>query len=64
MKKIELSDNALEVASSRYFMNGEDWQQCTERVAKTVAAPEVSNKADIETKFGEMIYKMEFLPGG
>ena len=64
MKKIELSDNALEVASSRYFMNGEDWQQCTERVAKTVAAPEVSNKADIENKFGEMIYKMEFLPGG
>lgn len=64
MKKVELSENALQVASSRYFMNGEDWLECTERVARTVAAPEVSNKAEIENKFAEMIYKMEFLPGG
>lgn len=64
MKQVELSKNALEVASSRYFMNGEDWLQCCERVSRTVAAPEVSNKEKIEKRFTEMIYKMEFLPGG
>jgi ribonucleoside-diphosphate reductase alpha chain len=64
MKENVLSKNALEVASSRYFMNGEDWLQCVERVSRTVAAPEVSNRVEIENKFTEMIYKMEFLPGG
>jgi len=64
MKKVELSDNALQIASSRYFMNGEDWEGCVARVASTIAAPEVNNKTKIEEEFMEMIYNMDFLPGG
>jgi ribonucleoside-diphosphate reductase alpha chain len=61
---MKLSDNALEIATSRYFMEGEDWQKCSERVANIVAAPETNNKAKIQEEFGSMIYNMDFLPGG
>ena len=64
MKKIELSDNALQVASSRYFMNGEDWEGCANRVASTIAMPDTSNKQKIQEAFAEIIYRMDFLPGG
>jgi len=64
MKKVTLSDNALAVASSRYFMNGEGWQGCAERVANTIAVPEVSNRDKIKDEFTQMIYNMDFLPGG
>ena len=64
IKGSEMSDNALEVAKSRYFMDGEDWECCAHRVARTVAMTEVNNRAAIEDKFCEMIYNMDFLPGG
>ena len=64
MKKVELSENALQVAQSRYFMDGEDWAGCAERVANTVSAPEIANKEKIRDQFQEMIYNMDFLPGG
>jgi ribonucleoside-diphosphate reductase alpha chain len=64
MKKVQLTDNALTVAQSRYFMNGEDWEQCAQRVARIVAMPESSNRDKISTEFTEMIYNMDFLPGG
>ena len=64
MKEIVLSDNALQIASSRYFMQGEDWEACTTRVARTIASPEVNNRVKIEEQFLEMIYNMDFLPGG
>ena len=64
MKKPQLSDNALTVASSRYFMDGEDWEACCQRVARTLATPETSNKNKIEESFMEAIYNMDFLPGG
>lgn len=64
MKKIELSPNALKVAQSRYFMEGEDWEACVDRVATNIATPEVSNRPKIIDAFKEMIYNMDFLPGG
>ena len=60
----QLSDNALEVAQSRYFFNGEDWQKCAERAARIVAAPEYTNRLQIEEKMAAMIADMYFLPGG
>jgi len=60
----QLSDNALEVAQSRYFFNGEDWQKCAERAARIVAAPEYTNRLDLEEKMAAMIADMYFLPGG
>ena len=64
MKKVELSENALEVASNRYFMNGEDWEQCTKRVSSVVASADTTDKQKIQDSFQEMIYNMDFLPGG
>ena len=64
MKKVELSENALQVASSRYFMEDEDWEKCSDRVAFNISAPEVSNKDKIKEQFKDMIYNMDFLPGG
>lgn len=64
MKKIELSEHAQAVAKSRYFMNGEDWSDCALRVANTIATPEFNNKEKIRDSFYEMIYSMDFLPGG
>lgn len=60
----QLSDNSLEVAQSRYFFNGEDWQKCAERAARIVAAPEYTNRLEIEEKMAAMIADMYFLPGG
>jgi ribonucleoside-diphosphate reductase alpha chain len=64
MKKIELSENALTVAKSRYFMNGEDWNDCTLRVSNLVSSIEPTNKEKIRESFHEMIYNMDFIPGG
>lgn len=64
MKEVKLSKNALAVAKSRYFMNGEDWNECTLRVANTVASAETTNKDKIKEDFHEMIYNMDFIPGG
>ena len=64
MKKFELSENALAVAKSRYFMNGEDWNDCTLRVANLVSSIEPTNKEKIRESFHEMIYNMDFIPGG
>ena len=64
MKKVTLSDNALTVAKNRYFMDGEDWEACSNRVANTISMPESSNRTKIRDQFAEMIYNMDFLPGG
>jgi ribonucleoside-diphosphate reductase alpha chain len=59
-----LSENALKVAESRYLMGGEDWQQCVERVGRTVAVAENSHAIEYADKFAEIIYNLDFLPGG
>ena len=64
MKEVQLSDNALQVASDRYFMNGEGWEECTKRVATTIASPETNNRQKCVDNFHEVIYNMDFIPGG
>lgn len=65
MKKVDLSANALEVARSRYFMNeDEDWETCTQRVSTVVATPDIGKKQKFADDFQNMIYNMDFLPGG
>jgi ribonucleoside-diphosphate reductase alpha chain len=63
MKK-QLSDNALQVARARYFMDGEDWEACVRRVSSTIANQEISNKQIIQDQFFEMLYEMDFIAGG
>lgn len=62
----KLSENALEVASKRYFMNSrnEDWEACTRRAGKVVANAENGDVFKYAEAFGEMIYDLYFLPGG
>ena len=62
-KKVVLSDNALEVAQSRYFHNGEDWESCIRRVSKAISDVE-SDKKIWEDKFFNLLYNMDFIPGG
>jgi len=45
-------------------MEGEDWEKCVDRVAINISSPEVSNRQEILDSFKEMIYNMDFLPGG
>jgi len=62
-KKVKLSASAEEVAISRYFNEGEDWEACVRRVAHAVASVEKDKKI-YEDQFGSMIYHMDFIPGG
>ena len=64
MKKVELSENALTVAKSRYFMEDENWEGCCRRVADILATPETSKRNKTKEEFAEMIHDMDFLPGG
>lgn len=60
----KLSENALKVAESRYFMEGENWETCSYRVANVISDTEGLKKLEYRDKFHEMIYKMDFLPAG
>jgi ribonucleoside-diphosphate reductase alpha chain len=62
-KKIKLSENAQKVAETRYFIEGEDWEGCSRRVANAVAEVE-KDQAQYASKFFDMIYNMDFIPGG
>lgn len=64
MKKVELSKSAHDIAKSRYFSNGEEWDDCALRVASSISNPEFNEKEKIKDAFLEMIYNMDFLPGG
>ena len=63
-KSIELSENALAVATSRYFIDGENWKTCIERVSNAISEVEGTKKLDYKNKFHEIIYNLDFLPGG
>jgi len=60
----KLSDNALEIAEKRYFMPGETWESCSRRVGEEVGRVENGNSLKYIDEFSEMIYNMDFLPGG
>ncbi len=64
MSNGRLSDYAVTIAESRYFMENEDWEACTRRVGNVVAVAENSHMVKYADKFSEMIYNMDFLPGG
>jgi len=63
-KKVMLSGNAFEVARKRYFLDGENWESATYRVSDIVAQAESGKRSEYTKKFHEMIYNMDFLPGG
>jgi len=65
MKKMkELSENAIKIATDRYFFEGETWEELSRRVADTVSIPEGPDKQKYMNLFNEMIYYMDFIPGG
>lgn len=64
MNVVNLSENALNIAIDRYFMGGEDWEKCCRRTGTVIASAENSKAPIYGEKFAEMIYNMDFLPGG
>ena len=60
----KLTENALKVAERRYFMDDEDWDACSGRVAHAVATAENSHMMKYTEEFGRIIYNLDFLPGG
>lgn len=65
MANSTLSDNAITIATSRYFMDDrEDWEGLSARVGGEIARAENGNMAIYRDKFAEIIYNLEFLPGG
>ena len=65
MANSTLSDNAISIAQSRYFMDErEDWEKLSYRVGGEVARAENGYGSSYREKFAEIIYNLEFLPGG
>ena len=58
-----LSENAIKVAKSRYFSEGEDWEKLCNRVGRFVASCE-KDAEKYAQKFAEVIFDIDFLPGG
>ena len=65
MANSTLSDNAVTIATSRYFLDErEDWERLSNRVGGEVARAENGYGSTYQEKFAEVIYNLEFLPGG
>jgi ribonucleoside-diphosphate reductase alpha chain len=64
MGNSKLSDNALQIAESRYFMDGETWEDCAMRVGTEASVVENSHARKYAEQFSEIIHEMDFLPGG
>jgi ribonucleoside-diphosphate reductase alpha chain len=60
----KLSVNATTIAENRYFMEGETWEDCAQRVGSEAGRVENGNALKYIEDFSEMIYNMDFLPGG
>jgi len=54
----------LQIAEARYFMDGETWQDCAARVGTEASVVENSHSRKYADQFSEIIYDMDFLPGG
>jgi ribonucleoside-diphosphate reductase alpha chain len=64
MSQGKLSENAKLIAEKRYFIEGEDWEACANRVGMTIASVEGTKVSEYASKFSEMIFNLDFLPGG
>ena len=64
MSNGKLTDMAVKVAANRYFMKGEDWENCCRRVGAVIGMAENSRSNIYAEKFSEAIYNVDFLPGG
>ena len=64
MSNGKLSNSAIKVAKDRYFMEGEDWEGCANRVGQVIAGTENSHMIKYAKEFSEVIYNVDFLPGG
>lgn len=60
-----LTENGIAIASNRYFFDEhEDWEGLSRRVGYSGAGLENGNRRFYEERFAQMIYDMDFLPGG
>lgn len=65
MANSTLSENGITIASNRYFLEeSEDWEKLSYRVGGEVSRAENGNTYQYRDQFAEIIYNMEFLPGG
>lgn len=65
MANSTLSGDAVTIASSRYFLDErEDWEKLSCRVGGEVARAENGYGSKYSEEFAEIIYNLEFLPGG
>jgi ribonucleoside-diphosphate reductase alpha chain len=65
MANSTLSDQALEIAADRYFLDAnEDWEKLSNRVGAAAARAENGYLYQYKDKFAELIYDLLFLPGG
>lgn len=66
MGNSKLTENGLTIASARYFFEevDKDWEDVSNRVANEIVRPENGNISLYRDRFSEMIYNMDFLPGG
>lgn len=61
----KLSDKAITIASNRYYFDDrEDWMGLSTRVGGEAARAENGHRRQYEDAFSELIYNMDFLPGG
>lgn len=61
----KLSDKAITISTNRYFFDDrEDWMGLSTRVGGAAARAENGNCRQYEEAFSELIYNMDFLPGG
>ena len=57
-KGFTLSENSETVAKSRYFMDGENWETCTQRAAHVLSSCEMNRQVKIREEFQYIIYKL------
>ena len=58
----KLSETAELIAKQRYFMEGENWEECVKRVSRVISSIESNSK--YYDLFGDIIYNMYFIPAG